>query len=119
MSKDSDPLRRAAIFADPAVFNVVGVEDIESGPAVHYRVEVSAEAVRKATGVPVPGEAGKNRRFDVWLDKKDRLVRLVSPVEIGELKLSETITFSDYGADFEITAPPADEISTAVPKLTR
>jgi hypothetical protein len=118
MSKDSDPVRRAAIFADPAAFKVIGVEDIESGPAVHYRVEVAAEAVRKATGVPVPGEAGKNRLFEVWLDKEDRLVKLVSPVDVAGLKLSETITFSDYGADLTITAPPADQITTAVPKLT-
>ena len=117
MSRDSDPVRRAAIFADPAAFKVVGVEDLDSGPAVHYRVEVAVEAVREATGVPVPGEAGTNRLFDVWLDQEDRLVKLESPVDIPGLEASETITFSDYGADFDITAPPADETTTAVPKL--
>jgi hypothetical protein len=117
MQRDADPERRAAIFADPALFQVVGVEDLESGPAVHYRVEVSAEAVRQATGVPVPGEAGKNRRFDVWLDEDDRLVKLVSPVDIGGLEASETVTFSDYGDDFEIVAPPADEVTTKAPSL--
>ena len=118
LQRDADPVRRAAIFEDPAVFRVVGVEDLESGPAVHYRVEVSAEAVREATGLPVPGEAGKNRLFEVWLDKEDRLVKLVSPVDIGGLKGSETITFSDYGDDFTITAPPADEVTTKAPSLS-
>ena len=118
MSRDSDPVRRAAIFADPAVFRLIGVEDLESGPAVHYRIEVTPEAVRDASGLPVPGEAGTNRLFDVWLDKDDRLVRMDSPVDIAGLEASETVTFSDYGADFDITAPPADEITTAVPKLT-
>ena len=118
MSRDSDPERRAAIFADPAVFRLIGVEDLEAGPAVHYRIEVTPEAVREATGVPIPGEAGTNRLFDVCLDQDDRLVKMVSPVEVAGLKASETVTFSDYGADFDITAPPADEITTAVPKLT-
>ena len=118
LSRDADPVRRAAIFADPAVFELVGVEDLDSGPAVHYRVEVSAEAVREATGLPVPGEAGKNRLFDVWLDKEDRLLKLVSPVDIGGLEAAETVTFSDYGADFDITAPPADEVTTKAPKLS-
>jgi hypothetical protein len=117
MTRDSDPERRAAIFADPAEFKVIGVEDLDTGPAVHYRIEVPVEAVRAATGVPVPGEAGKNRLFDVWLDQQDRLMKLVSPIEIPGLEASETITFSDYGAHFDITAPPADEISTAVPRL--
>jgi hypothetical protein len=117
MSRDSDPERRAAIFADPEVFKLVGVEDLKSGPAVHYRLEVTPEAVREATGVPVPGEFGTNRAFEVWLDQEDRLVKLVSPLDIPGLQASETITFSDYGADFDITAPPADQTSTAVPKL--
>lgn len=118
MTRDSDPVRRAAVFADPEAFELVGVEDLESGPAAHYRLEVSPEAVREATGVPIPGEAGTNRLFDVWLDQDDRLVKMVSPVDIAGLESSETVTFSDYGADFDITAPPADEITTAVPELT-
>lgn len=118
MSRDSDPERRAAMFADPEVFKVIGVEDLETGPAVHYEIEVAAEAVREATGLPVPGDAGTNRVFDVWLDKDDRLVKLVSPADVGGLESSEEVTFSDYGADFDITAPPADEITTAVPSLT-
>lgn len=118
MSRDSDPVRRAAIFADPAVFKLIGVEDLESGPAVHYRIEVTPEAVREASGLPAPGEAGTNRLFDVWLDQDDRLVKLVSPVDIAGLEASETVTFSDYGADLDITAPPADEITTVTPKLT-
>jgi hypothetical protein len=118
MTRDSDPERRAATFADPEVFKVIGVEDLASGPAVHYEIEVSAETVREATGLPVPGEAGTNRVFEVWLDKDDRLVKLVSPVDVGGLESSEEVTFSDYGADFDITAPPADEVTTAVPTLT-
>jgi len=118
LSRDADPVRRAAIFADPAAFELIGVEDLDSGPAAHYRVEVSAEAVREATGLPVPGEAGKNRLFEVWLDKADRLVKLVSPVDVGGLDASETITFSDYGDDFAITAPPADEVTTKAPALS-
>jgi hypothetical protein len=117
LSRDADPVRRAAIFADPAAFSLIGVEDLDSGAAAHYRVEVSAEAVRDATGLPVPGEAGKNRLFEVWLDEDDRLVKLVSPVDVGGFEGSETITFSDYGDDFAITAPPAEEVTTKAPSL--
>ena len=48
----------------------------------------------------------------------DRLVKLVSPVDIAGLEASEEVTFSDYGADFDISAPPADQVTTKVPTLT-
>lgn len=109
LTKEADPRRQIAIFEDPKEFAVVGVENIGTAVGVHYRITVGIEQVRAATGNPVVGDAGDDQVFDVWLDKEDRLLKLVLPTAIGTVQSAEVRTFS-YGDDIEIEAPPADQI---------
>lgn len=115
--KEADPARRASVFAEPSTFELVGIENIGTDVAAHYRVGVPVEAVRDASGLPVPGEPGEQQVFDVYLDKDDRLVKLVIPTSLGTIESVETRTFSHYGEDFEIVAPPADQVRSGRPIL--
>lgn len=109
LDKEADPRRQVAIFAKPSGFEVVGVENIGTDVAVHYRVTVPIERVQDATGNPVVGDAGAQQVYDVWLDKEDRIVKLVLPSSIGTSEAAEVRTFT-YGEKLEIEAPPADQV---------
>jgi hypothetical protein len=117
LDKEADPRRQVAIFKDPAGFETVGVENIGTDVAVHYRVTVPIERVREATGNPVVGQAGSQQVYDIWLDKDDRIVKLVQPASIGLKESAEVRTFS-YGQDVKIEAPPADQITQGKLRLS-
>lgn len=116
LTREADPRRQIAIFEDPKEFAVIGVENIGTAVAVHYRITVSIEQVREAAGNVIVGDAGDDQVFDVWLDKEDRLLKLVLPTTIGTLESSEVRTFS-YGKDLEIEAPPADQVRLGTVKI--
>ncbi|RJS46341.1 hypothetical protein [Nocardioides cavernaquae] len=106
----ADPARDAEIFASPKDFRVVGAENIGSSEAVHYRITVDLEQVLDAQGVPLPGEAGQQQVYDVWLDAEDRIVKIVEPSSLGATSLTRIRTFFGYGDDYEIPVPPADQV---------
>jgi hypothetical protein len=108
LDKEADPRRQVAIFNDPSGFEVVGVENIGTDVAVHYRVTVPIKSVQEATGNPVVGNAGEQQVYDVWLDKQDRIVKLVLPSTIGTSEAAEVRTFT-YGEKVDIQAPPAGQ----------
>jgi len=117
--READPARRAAVFEDPASFELLGVDNIGSAVAAHYRVTVPVEAVRDASDLPVPGDPGDQQVFDVYLDKDDQVVKIVIPTEIGTVESVETRTFSSFGDQFDIAAPPTDQVRSGEPVLTR
>lgn len=114
LDNEADPRRQLAIFEDPAGFQVIGVENVGVAEAVHYRVTVTIERVKEVTSNPVVGNPGDMEVFDVWVDNKDRIVKLTIPTDIGAIKSEEIRTFSDYGARTVIEAPPADQVHDAV-----
>jgi hypothetical protein len=110
LDKEADPRRQVAIFKNPTGFDVVGVENIGTAVAVHYRVTVPIERVREASGNPVVGDAGSEQVYDVWLDKDDEIVKLVQPTTVGLKESAEVRTFSGYGEKITIDAPPAEQV---------
>jgi hypothetical protein len=93
---------------------VLGVENVGVAEAVHYRVTVTIEKVKEVTSNPVVGNPGDMEVFDVWVDNKDRIVKLTIPSDIGAIKSEQIRTFSNYGARTVIEAPPADQVKDAV-----
>lgn len=110
LDNDADPRRQLAIFEDPAGFQVIGTENVGVAVAVHYRVTVAIEKVKEVTSNPVVGNPGDKEVFDVWVDNQDRVVKLTIPTEIGSIRSEQIRTFSDYGANTVIEAPPADQV---------
>ena len=118
LNRLADPARDAQIFDSPKEFRVVGAENIGSAEAVHYRITVGLEQVRDEQDVPLPGEAGQDQVYDVWLDAEDRIVKIVEPSSLGTTSLARVRTFFGYGDDYDIPVPPADQVKVAkvVPK---
>jgi hypothetical protein len=110
LDKEADPRRQIAIFKDPTGFEAVGVENIGTAVAVHYRVTVPIERVREATGNPVVGNVGTQQVYDIWLDKDDRIVKLTQPTTVGMKESAEVRTFS-YGEKLSIEAPPKELVT--------
>ncbi|GGO92174.1 hypothetical protein GCM10011584_27960 [Nocardioides phosphati] len=116
LDNEVDPRRQLAIFEDPAGFQVIGTENVGVAVAVHYRVTVAIEKVKEVTSNPVVGNPGDMEVFDVWVDNKDRLVKMTTPSDIGAIKSEEIQTFTGYGAPVAIEAPPAAQVQSTVLK---
>lgn len=78
----------------------------------HYRVvaDTHAAAGQLMHNMPSTASLPKTMSYDVWLDGQHRMARFTVLLK----KVSKvTATYQDYGADVNITAPPASQIETA------
>lgn len=116
---DNDPRRQLEVFEDPSGFQVMGVENVGVAEAVHYRVTVPVERVKELTSLPVVGNPGDQQVYDVWVNEKDQIVKMLIPVTIAGIESEVVTTYTAYGDDVSIEAPPADQVSAAKIKLRK
>jgi hypothetical protein len=119
----ADPELQAAAWRDPDRFEVVGVEEVGSTPTLRYRVGLPAERYFATLGVPdrVLSQLGDADRFvfDLWLDAEDQTVRVRTTSSVSGSETVTDSTYSDYGADLDVTAPPAAQVTTTPPAPSR
>ena len=97
----------------------VGTENIRGSQATHYtgRIDMS-----KAIGA-APSNEKKDMRsalenlskefpVDVWVDAQGRTVKLSTVGGGSENKFSLSLEFFDFGADLNISAPPASDVGS-------
>lgn len=117
VEKDNDPRHQLAVFEDPAGFQVMGVENVGVAEAVHYRITVPVERVKELTSLPVVGNPGDQQVYDVWVNEKDQIVKMLIPVTIAGIESEVVTTYTGYGEEVVIEAPPADQVGVAKIKL--
>jgi hypothetical protein len=99
----------------PHVFRKVtdlGPATLHGQRVEHYRVvaDTHAAAGQLMQNLPSTASLPKTMSYDVWLDSRHRMARFTVLLK----KVSKvTATYQDYGADVNITAPPASQIETA------
>lgn len=99
----------------PDVFRKVtdlGSQRLLGQQVEHYRVvaDTHAAAGQLLHNLPSTVSLPRTMSYDVWLDSQHRMARFTVLVK----KVSKvTATYQDYGADVNITAPPASQIETA------
>jgi hypothetical protein len=99
----------------PDVFRKVtdlGPQTLHGQRVEHYRVvaDTQAAAGKLLQNLPNTASLPKTMSYDVWLDGQHRMARFTVLLK----KVSKvTATYQDYGADVNITAPPASQIETA------
>jgi hypothetical protein len=102
----------------PAAFRKVtdlGGQSVGGRQLEHYRVVVDTRAATQVfKNLPSTATLPKTMTYDMWLDGESRMARFTMLMK----KVSKvTATYSDYGADVHITAPPASQI-TELPGAT-
>lgn len=93
MLSHSDPSEFLGALAEPAGFHLVGIEDTDAGEAAHYRIAIDAATFT--------GDEEVNRddtiEMDMWVDKQDRPVLVVTVSDLGQERLRSTLIYADYG----------------------
>lgn len=76
-----------------------------------HATAVTAKSTAQLQGLPSSATANlpKTMGYDIWLDSEGRLSRVV--VSVPRF-MKMTMRYTDYGADVNITAPPASQITT-------
>jgi LppX/LprAFG-like lipoprotein len=89
----------------------VGPEDVDGETLDHYSAVIDTKALLKGLPAEAAGAAGLPPTVDyqLWFDG-DGLIRKFS-VDLGTTGASEG-TFSDWGTDVDIKAPPASQITS-------
>lgn len=98
----------------PHVFRKVtdlGAATLHGQRVEHYRVVADTHAAGQLMhNLPSTASLPRTMSYDVWLDSQHRMARFTVLLK----KVSKvTATYQDYGADVNITAPPASQIETA------
>jgi hypothetical protein len=87
----------------------LGSESVGGRQLEHYRVVIDTGAASKMFGsLPSSASLPKTMSYDMWLDSSDRMAKFTMLMK----KVSKiTATYTDYGADVNITAPPASQVT--------
>jgi len=111
----ADPGRSiAALDEGMQTLDKVGGEELDGVATTQYRAVVDTEKALAASGVSenMPPEAAaqlpKTLTYDVWVGDDDGLIRKMTFDLLGQ---TSELTFSDWGEDVEIEAPPANQIT--------
>jgi len=111
----ADPGRSiAALDEGLQTLDKVGAEELDGVATTQYRAVVDTEKALAASGVSenMPPEAAaqlpKTLTYDVWVGDDDGLIRKMSFDLLGQ---TSELTFSEWGEDVQIEAPPASEIT--------
>jgi hypothetical protein len=87
----------------------LGSQDVGGRRLEHYRVVVDTRGASQVfKNLPSTASLPRTMTSDIWLDSQDRTAKFSMLMK----KVSKvTATYTDYGADVHITAPPASQIS--------
>jgi hypothetical protein len=87
----------------------LGAQTVGGRQLEHYRVVVDTHLATSAfKNLPSTASLPKTTTYDIWLDDENRMGKFTMLMK----KVSKvTATYSDYGADVHIAAPPASQIT--------
>jgi hypothetical protein len=96
----------------PDVFKKVvydGTEVVRGQQLKRYTVTVDASAVPMLKGMPSTASLPKTRTYDLWLDDQGRMAKFKM---LMKKVVSMTLTYSDFGASVDITAPDPSQVQS-------
>lgn len=102
----------------------LGTEDVDGVTATHYRgvanLSRALEQAKTKLGTDSDVVEAMQRQIDqagvaqvpvdVWIDGKNRPVKIVLDMKIKDQSVTMTMTYSDFGVPVNIVAPPADQV---------
>jgi hypothetical protein len=90
----------------------LGQESVDGQTLEHYRIVLDTSAATKMLGsLPSTASLPKSIGYDMWLDGQNRMTKFTMTMK----KVAQvTATYSDYGADVNISAPDPSQV-TSIP----
>ena len=118
IGKATDPEVMFKAMESPKKLELLGTEDVDGVPTNHYRIMLDPTSYLKAMEFP-PAMADmlpKELVTEMWVDADNLPRKFAQTVEVkgagGPATKSDTEgTYSDFGTDVEIEAPPASEVT--------
>lgn len=92
-----------------------GAEDVDGRDLDHFELTIDMQAQLNELGSELPPTVEKGLpdsvTYDVWLDDEGRFAQLSMDYPIMGQSVSTKMTATDWGADVDIEAPPADQVA--------
>lgn len=114
----SDPSRSLAVMKHASSVTRTGTATIDGASTTAYAVVLPVKAMSKVLSYPkqVLAMLPKQLHYTIWVDSADRTRRLRSTVSIQGNTAQTTITFSRFGEKVAVTAPPASQTTSRLPR---
>ncbi|RYC14148.1 hypothetical protein [Nocardioides zhouii] len=121
IGKATDPEVMFKAMESPKKLELVGSEDVDGVETNHYRITMDPTQYLKAMEFPaaMADMLPKELVTDMWVDADNLPRRFTQTVEVkasgGGAPTTSTTegTYADFGADVEIEAPPASQVTQA------
>jgi hypothetical protein len=123
IGKATDPEVMFKAMEEPKKLELVGSEDVDGVETNHYRITLDPKQYLAAMEFPasMADMLPKELVTEMWVDGDNLPRKFAQTLEIpnasggaGQKQTTEG-TYSDFGADVEIEAPPADQVTEDVP----
>ena len=123
IGKATDPEVMFKAMESPKKLELIGTEDVDGVSTNHYRITMDPTSYLEAMDFPaaMADMLPKELVTEMWVDGDDLPRKFAQTIEIpgagGGAATSSTTegTYSDFGTDVEIEAPPADEVTENFP----
>ena len=121
IGKATDPEVMFKAMQSPKKLELVGSEDVDGVETNHYRITMDPAQYLKAMEFPaaMADMLPKELVTDMWVDADNLPRKFAQTVEVtapgggAPTKSNTEGTYSDFGTDVEIEAPPASEVTEA------
>ena len=123
IGKATDPEVMFKALEEPKKLELVGAEDVDGVATNHYRITLDPAKYLAAMDFPaaMADMLPKELVTEMWVDADDLPRKFAQTIEVpavgGGQPTSSTTegTYSDFGTDVEIEAPPASEVTEDFP----
>jgi hypothetical protein len=125
LGKSTDPAQMFKAMEEPKEFELLGTEEVDGVETNHYLVVMDTAAYAEAMELPAQMSSAlpEDIAVEMWVDADDLPRQFRQELEVpamggGPASTSTTEgTYTDYGTDVEIEAPPASEVSDDMPGM--
>lgn len=117
MGGNQDPTSLSKAFAKVTKVEKGAEEDVDGVSATKYTVTIAGADLAETLKLPAEaaGFLPKEINYDIWVDGDDRPVQMITKMAVQGQESTTTMKFTDYGADVDVEAPPADQVTTKEP----
>lgn len=120
IGRATDPEVMLRAMESPKKLELIGSEDVDGVATNHYRITIDPTRYLEAMGFPaaLAGMLPQELVTEMWVDGDDLPRKFAQTIAIGAGSGGASTTegtYSDYGTDVEIEAPPADQVTEDLP----